>query len=230
MAMIPLVVDVQNDNFNSPGSNLEHLLKEPNPDGTVGFDLLLIQEGKAEHYRDMRDSDGRKLLPLNVYGVVQGKGKAKAGSVIIYRYKSLHGHSLRHGRHGWTFGVAARGLLPRWIAWLRLLAGVVLSAHRPPMRTQKSQPMSLRIFDHANRARLYLAHKGGHWIIQGMDANQAGGPGWVHGSKYLRWHSAKPRSIDGFVVSTKVRVHRVRELPKWTSDHNGQRMYCEVPG
>jgi hypothetical protein len=229
MRYIPLVVDVQNDNFNSPGSNLEHLLNHPNPDGTVGFDIALIQEGKAEHYRTMEDEHGKRLLSGSEYLVLQGKGKAKAGSVIIARKVSLHGHRLHHGRHGWTFGVAARGLLPRWIAWLRLLAGLVLSGHRPPMRTQRSQPWSLRIFDRANRARLFAAHKAGRWIIEGMDSNEHGGPGWVHSSKYLRWVTAKPGSIDGFIVSSRVVVHDVREFPKWTSDHNGQRMYCEVP-
>lgn len=224
-----LVVDVCNDNFNSPGTNVPHLLQHPNPDGTRGFDLLLIQEGKAEHYRQLRDDHGDRLLPFDTYGIVQDtRSKAKAGSVIIYRYRTLAGHTLRHGKWGWTFGVSARGLLPRWIAWLRLAAGLALSGHAPPERTQRSQPRTLLLFHAALRARMTLAVRAGRWVICGMDSNQHGGPSWVHGGRW-RWVSARPHSIDGFVVSARVRVDSVTELPKWTSDHNPQRMRCHVP-
>lgn len=196
-----------NDDWASKGSNLLELLRH-DPD------FIFIQEGKRAHYVTLRDSKtGTRLLDLNKYGVVQDwSSPAKAGSVVIYKRPSG-----KYGKHGFTFAVRARGLLPRYIAWVRASIGstkvFLFAAHRPPVRVKAFWHR----FDVALYVRLAHAHAAGRIILGGMDSNEHGGP--PH-PKWVKW-VAVSGSIDGFIMSRDVHVvSGPRVLAKNTSDHH----------
>lgn len=209
-----------NDDEMSRGSNLAEVLAS-NPD------VIFIQEGRAADYRRLRDSQtGEKLLPMHTWGVHQDtRTPARAGSVIIFR----HLRSMRTGA-GFAFGVKARGLMARWIAWLRCLIpgpggrrSFLFSAHRPPLRDRRWwQP-----FDTALWARLRLALAAGRLVLGQMDSNQHGGPPRLPST--LRW-VASGNSIDGFVLSREIRiVEGPIELPTNTSDHHPILLAVHIP-
>jgi hypothetical protein len=216
-AHVDLVLIGCNDDLHSRGSNLAELLKH-DPD------VVFIQEGRVADYRNLRH-EGKRLLPYQTWGVHQDTSSpARAGSVVIFR----HDRFARTGS-GWTFTVHARGLMGRWIAWVR---GTVLpahertflfAAHRPPLRTRAWW----RPFDAALWARLRLALAARRLVIGQIDSNEHGGPPKL--PKRLRW-VAHGRSIDGFVLSKRIRIlDGPTQLPKHTSDHHPIRLRVRIP-
>ena len=197
-----------NDNFNSPGSNLEEALQH-DPD------FVFIQEGKGTRYRALRDHEDQRLLPYGRWAVHQdSSSEARAGSVVLSRLRP----KTRLKKSGFTFGVRARGLLPRWIAWVKALVDAcrlfLFSAHRPPVRARRWwHPYDLSLW-----ALLRAALAGGWIVIGEMDSNEHGGPPRL--PRGLKW-VAKGNDIDGFVLSRSVEVlDGPRLLPKNTSDHH----------
>lgn len=217
---VELVLIGCNDDWASKASNLAELLTH-NPD------VIFIQEGKAAHYRDLRSPDGKRLLPRHVWGVHQDvSSPARAGSVVIFRYSAI-----RRGGSGFTYGTKARGILTRWIAWVRgslAITGAwvrlfLFSAHYPPVRVRRWwRPFGLHLW-----ARLRLAMAAGRLVIGQMDSNRHGGPTGI--PRGLVW-VAVPGSIDGFVLSKQIHVlGPVEELPKGSSDHHPIKIRVRVP-
>jgi hypothetical protein len=212
---VDLTIICCNDDWASAGSNMAELLRH-------SPQLILIQEGKRAHYADLRDDSGRRLFPMATWGVHQNTSNdAIAGSVVIWRHDSV-----KRTAAGFTFAVRAVGLLTRYIAWLRALLGgrkvFIFSAHRPPYRTRQFW----RPFDIALWARLRLALAARRLVIGGMDSNQHGGPPNLPAG--LKW-VAVGNSIDGFILSEKIKVVEVTELPRGTSDHHPVLTHVRVP-
>lgn len=209
--MHDLAVDVAtvNDNYNSPGSNIEEVLQQH-------ADIVGIQEGKATDYR-------RRLSYR--YGVHQDTStEARAGSAIVWD----RGINLNAQRRGWTFGVHAPGLLARFLAWVIFRPTgvhpfVVIAAHWPPQRVRGWwHPYELAL---SARVRYFRAR--GFLVIVPSDSNQH-----RHRARFagLVWHSASATSIDGFWTSPRIRVQSVRFLPFGTSDHKPQVARMVIPG
>jgi hypothetical protein len=216
---VELVLIGCNDDFNSRASNLAELLAH-DPD------IIFIQEGKAADYRHLRGRDGKRLLPMHTWGVHQDtrhpERTGRSGSVVIYRHDAF-----TRTAGGFRFGVRARGLLPRWTAWLRgRLGGVrafLFATHRPPVRARAFW----HPFDVATWARVRLALAAGRVVLGQMDSNEHGGPPRL--PRGLRWVAAG-RSIDGFVLSRSAEVLQgPEELPKGSSDHHPIKARVRIP-
>jgi hypothetical protein len=216
---VELVLIGCNDDFNSRGSNVAGFLAH-DPD------FIFIQEGKAADYRNLRGADGKKLLPIHTWGVHQDtrhpERTGRSGSVVIYRHDAF-----TRSAGGFTLGVRARGLLPRWTAWLRgqihHVRVFLFSTHRPPVRARAFW----HPFDLATWARVRLALATGRVVLGQMDSNEHGGPPNL--LRGLRW-VALGRSIDGFVLSRSVEVLQgPQELPKDTSDHHPIKLRVRIP-
>lgn len=212
-----------NDDFNSRRSNLAELLAH-DPD------VIFIQEGKAAHYRDLRETENdrtsRRLLPFHTWGVHQDTSSPdRAGTVVIYRHDLVS-----RTASGFTFGVKAAGLLTRWIAWVRGSIGTTVkvkvflfSAHRPPLRARRWW----HPFDLALWARLRGALAAGRVVLGQMDSNEHGGPPSVpRGLKVVD----KGNAIDVFVLSRSVEVvEGPTALPKGSSDHHPYKLRVRIP-
>jgi endonuclease/exonuclease/phosphatase family metal-dependent hydrolase len=213
-----LVLVTCNDDWASAGSNMTELLRLAKPD------VIFIQEGKRANYAALvYPGSKRRLFPPEDWLVHQDiSSEARAGSVVIVRKAAAP----ILGRAGFTFGVKATGLLPRWVAWVRVrIQGVrffLFSAHRPPVRVRRFW----HPFDIALWARLKLAQAAGRVIMGGSDSNQHGGPSRI--PRGLKWAGLRG-SIDGFILSKRVRVAHIRELPKGTSDHHPVLATVEIP-
>lgn len=206
-----------NDDFVSAGSNMLEVLRH-HPD------VIFIQEGKREHYADLRHPrTGARLFPMAEYGVLQDNSNdAIAGSVVIWRHDSW-----KKTGSGFTFAVRAVGLLARYIAWIRVVVSggrklFLFSAHRPPFRARRFW----HVFDIALWARLARAIAVKRLILGGMDSNQHGGP--PHLPRSLKW-VAVGNSIDGFVLSQAIKVVSLNELPLGTSDHHPVVAVVDIP-
>lgn len=192
-----ITVATVNDDWASKGSNYAEV---------ANVDVVLIQEGKRADYA--------KLVDPKTRGVLQDRtSAATSGSVIIWTLTAV-----LMQKTGLTFGVKAKGLLTRFLAWLRCTVGgrrvLFISAHRPPKRARHWwHPFDLALAARVRRALLFR-----RVVIVGMDANEAM-PRTLARMCGLTWHSTGADRIDGFLVSKSVTVKSVRALPKDTSDH-----------
>lgn len=216
-AFVELVLIGCNDDWASRASNLAELLAH-DPD------VIFIQEGKAAHYRELRDKGGKRLLPFHQWAVHQDTSSpARAGSVVIYR----HAIPFERDRSGYAYGTRAKGTLTRWIAWVSgTILGIrvfLFSAHYPPQRVRRWwRPFGLHLW-----ARVRLAMAARRMVLGQMDSNRHGGPTGI--PRGLRWVGV-PGSIDGFVISRKVQVvGQVEQLPKNTSDHHPIKLRVRIP-
>lgn len=199
-----------NDDWASAGSNI---------DDVKSCDVVFIQEGKRAHYR--------KLLGPGYVVRQSWLSKARAGSVIVIRKDS----GLKLGGYGWTFGVDAVGLLPRWIAWQRAKATdvplLLMCAQRPPLRTAAWW----NPFDIAFSARVRAALRAHREVLAGLDANQRD-PSDLTRRTGLTWHTTNTtaKHLDGFLVSRGVKVSGITALPYDTSDHQPLVATVEIVG
>lgn len=192
---VALTIATVNDDFTDHKTNVHR----------VHAGVVLMQETK--------NTNLRKELNANRFGVHQGRAEDKAGASVVWRKQDR----LKVTGRGYALGVNPQGaqMLRRWINYTDMnVNGAkvrMISVHRPPQRFKRLWPD----FDRHLAAFIKSSKLP---VVVGMDANQKN-PQALARLTGLRWH-APAGSIDGFLASRSVHFERMKRLPKGSSDHH----------